>query len=192
MKLFFKNFTNLTPEEILLVWNARNSPIIRNMMYNQEYIPFEKHKEWIFSLSNNNSCLYFLVYADDKPIGVVDFTHITNDSCEWGFYLTEAYLGSGYGVLLEYYIIQYAFSNLSIKTLYCAVLDKNKNVYKTHVQFFSFAPDVKYSSVKNINEKLLHFDGLSLTADTWKQWNNAIVLRALDFFKVESVKWGGR
>lgn len=189
MNLFFKNFINLTAEEADLVLNMRNSLSVRSKMYNQDIISLEEHKKWLTTLQINKSCLYFLVYADNVPIGVVDFTHITDTSCEWGYYLDEKYLGSGYGILLEYYLISYAFDKLNIKKLYCAVLEENKNVYNTHIQFFSFSPDQKYSSYKNVNGRGLQFDGLSITVKTWQQWNNPMVLRSLKFFKVGSVVW---
>ena len=45
MKVCFKNFVNLTDEEIKLVHTERNKSVIREKMYNQNEIPFESHME---------------------------------------------------------------------------------------------------------------------------------------------------
>lgn len=187
MQLLFENFAKLTEDEIVLVYQMRNSDAVRFKMYNQEIIPLEDHKYWISSLAERSDCRYFLVYADDKAIGVVDFTSIKKDSCEWGYYLAPDMQISGYGILLEYYVLKYAFETLAVNTLFCAVLDSNKNVYETHIKYFGFSPDKKYSSTQKNGENTFHFDGLSLAKENWQKWNNPIVERSLKFFNVENV-----
>ncbi len=187
MQLSFKNFSKLTEDEIILVHQMRNSDAVRLKMYNQAIIPLENHKKWIASLPKRADCCYFLVYADNKAIGVVDFTFIKGDSCEWGYYLAPDMQKSGYGILLEYYVLKYAFETLCVNTLFCAVLDSNKNVYETHIKYFGFSPDKKYSSTHKKGENTFHFDGLYLTKENWQKWKNPIVERSLKFFKVEKV-----
>lgn len=187
MKLLFKNFTTLSDDEIILVHQMRNSDAVRLKMYNQEIIPLENHKNWVYSLAERSDCRYFLVYADDKAVGVVDFTSIKNNSCEWGYYLAPDMQISGYGILLEYYVLEYAFETLCVSTLFCAVLDSNKNVYETHIKYFGFSPDEKYSSTQKKGKNTFCFDGLSLSKDDWQKWKNPIVERSLKFFKVEKV-----
>ena len=189
MILRFKDFTELTEEESELVRNMRNADDVRLKMYNQEEISSESHRKWMQTLKTRRDCRYFLVLADGKVTGVVDFTSISADECEWGYYLGEKYLNSGYGLLLEYYVIKYAFEVLRVKKLFCAVLDSNRNVYDTHVKFFAFTPDEKYSSQKERDGKALKFNGLSLERDTWESQKNPFVERTLRFFKVEKVLW---
>lgn len=187
MELLFKNFTKLTKDEIILIHQMRNSDAVRLKMYNQEIIPLENHKNWVSSLTERNDCRYFLVYADDKAIGVVDFTSIKKDSCEWGYYLAPDMQKSGYGILLEYYVLKYSFEKLAVKTLFCAVLDSNKNVYETHIKYFGFSPDEKYSSTQKKGENTFCFDGLSLSKDDWQKWKSPVVEQSLKFFKVKNV-----
>ena len=187
MKIIFKNFTTLSEEEIKLVWEMRNKIEIRSKMYNQDFIPLESHINWVKKLAGRNDCRYFLAYLDEKPVGVVDFTSIEKSKCEWGYYLDKQYLSSGYGILLEYYIIKYAFEVLNVNLLFCAVLNSNKNVYDTHIKYFCFSKDEKYSSENE--EKKLIFNGLSLTQDSWKNWKNPFVEKCINFFKVENVSW---
>ncbi|MGN0739644.1 MAG: UDP-4-amino-4,6-dideoxy-N-acetyl-beta-L-altrosamine N-acetyltransferase [Treponema sp.] len=185
MKLTFKNFIILTEEEIELVCDMRNSTGVRTKMYNQDIIPLEQHKKWVTSLKGRTDSCYFLAYADEKILGVVDFTSISADECEWGYYLNEKYINSGYGVVLEYYVLKYAFEIIGVKKLFCAVLDSNKNVYDTHIKYFGFIPDERYSSTKQTKKGLLRFNGLSLSKTDWQNWHNPTVERSLKFFKIE-------
>ncbi len=187
MKLLFKNFTTLSDDEIVLVHQMRNSDAVRSKMYSQDIITLENHKKWVASLTERNDCLYFLVYADNKAVGVVDFTSIENNACEWGYYLSPDMQNSGYGVLLEYYVLKYAFEIIGVETLFCAVLDSNKNVYETHVKCYGFLPNKNYSSSQENGEGVSCFNGLSLTKENWQKWNNPIIERSLKFFKVEKV-----
>ena len=189
MKLTFKNFTRLTEEEIELVCNMRNSTGVRTKMYNQDIIPLEEHKKWLAGLKDRTDCFYFLAYADDKVLGVVDFTSISEFECEWGYYLDEKYLNSGYGVVLEYFVLKYAFENIGVEKLFCAVLDSNKNVYDTHIKYFGFVADENYSSARQTEKGELKFNGLSLTKADSQKWKNPTVERSLKFFKVEEIEW---
>lgn len=189
MRLLFKSFTALTDEEIVLVHEMRNSDAVRFKMYNQELISQEEHRKWIASLSQRNDCRYFLVYAGEKAIGVVDFTSVSNDSCEWGYYLSPDMQASGYGILLEYYLLKYAFETLGVKKIFCAVLDSNKTVYDTHIKHFGFIADAKYSSERKDGEKKLCFKGLSLLKKSWRKWSDPFVERSLKFFRIDSIIW---
>lgn len=186
MILTLKNFVNLTEDEKKLVWAERNKESIRSKMYNTDIIPLENHLSWIESLKNKLDCKYFLVYFDETPVGVIDFTGISEDSCEIGDYVFEEYLDLGYGILFETVILKYAFETLNIKEVRCAVLETNANVYKTHIKYFGFTPDERYSSNKKTETEELHFNGLSLTKEVWQNWHNPTVERSLKFFKVEN------
>ena len=189
MKLLFKNFTGLSDDEIVLVHQMRNSEAVRLKMYNQGIISLENHRRWVALLAERSDCRYFLVYADDNPIGVIDFTSISSDACEWGYYLAPDMQTSGYGVVLEYYVLKYAFESIGVKILFCAVLDSNKNVYNAHQKYFGFVPDEKYSSIQNTGEKTIFFEGLSLTKENWEKWDSPIVERSLKFFRIEDVSF---
>ncbi|MBQ9239190.1 MAG: UDP-4-amino-4,6-dideoxy-N-acetyl-beta-L-altrosamine N-acetyltransferase [Treponema sp.] len=189
MKLTFKNFTELTEQEIELIWSMRNSTRVRTKMYNQEIVPLEQHKKWVAMLKNRTDCRYFLSFVDNTILGVVDFTAISEIECEWGYYLDEKYLNSGYGVVLEYYALKYAFETLHVNKLCCAVLESNSNVYDAHIKYFGFTVDEKYSSTKESKHGVLHFNGLSLLKADWQKWKNPFVERSLKFFRVAGVEW---
>lgn len=189
MILHLKNFIDLTEGEKTLVWRERNKESIRSKMYNSDVIPLDSHLNWISSLKEKSNRKYFLVYFDERPVGVIDFTDITDDSCEIGDYVFEEYLELGYGILFETVILRYAFEELKLKEVHCAVLEENKNVYKTHIKYFGFNEDEKYSSEYKNGIKTIRFNGLSISKESWKKWKNPIVERSLKLFRVEDVKF---
>ncbi len=187
MTLTLKDFTRLTNAEKELIWRERNKESIRTKMYNADIIPLESHMAWVSSLPDRHDCKYFLVCFDEKPVGVIDFTGITEDSCEIGDYVFEDYLNLGYGIVFEDVILRYAFEQLKVQEVHCAVLETNKNVLDTHVKYFGFAADEQYSSVKQTGAEEFRFNGLSLLKSGWQNWHNPIVERSFKFFKVERI-----
>lgn len=185
MKVCFKNFVNLTDEEIKLVHTERNKSVIRGKMYNQNEIPFESHREWISGLKNRSDCKYFLVFLDENPVGVVDFIDITETSCESGSYLFESYLGSGYGIVLEKLSVDYIFEKLGLVQLNIAVLESNKNVYKNHMKYFGFRREEKLDSIKDNNK----FLGFSLCRTQWEGLDKTILNKGLSLLDIKEVIW---
>jgi UDP-4-amino-4,6-dideoxy-N-acetyl-beta-L-altrosamine N-acetyltransferase len=185
MKLVFKNFTALMEKEIKLVFDMRNSESVRLKMYNPEPITYSDHKEWISRLKTKKDRLYFLSFYNDNPIGVVDFTSINDkNECEWGYYLNPELQNSGYGILLEYYVIKYAFEELQIKHLFGAVIETNKKLFDSHVRQFGFMPDSSHDIQKEQDGKTLLFKGMVLHKNDWLKWKNPVVEKWIKIFNV--------
>lgn len=189
MILMLKNFVDLTKEEIHLVWKERNKESIRSQMYNTDIIPLESHSSYVASLKDRTDCKYFLVFFDDKAVGVIDFIGIAEDSCEIGDYVFEEFLNLGYGILFETVILKYAFETLNLSEVHCAVLESNENVYKTHVKYFDFSPDKRYSSVKETKTGERRFIGLSLPKVHWQNRHNSTVNESMRLFNVTDIVW---
>ncbi len=115
------------------------------------------------------------------------FTGITKDSCEIGDYVFEECLYLGYGILFETVILKYAFETLNLSEVHCAVLESNKNVYKTHVKYFDFSPDNRYSSVKETKTGERRFFGLSLLKVHWQNQHNPIAKKSMRLFNVTDI-----
>ena len=185
MNLIFKNFNTFNEEEIKLVWKMRNSESVRLKMYNPDIILFENHRKWIFSLKERKDCLYYLVYSNNEVIGVINFTSIKpKESCEWGYYLNPEIQNSGYGIILEYYILKYAFENLEMKKLYGAVIETNKKLYDNHIREFGFSADSNYSSSKKNAGVTIGFLGISLSIENFIKWKNPKIEKWLQIFNV--------
>ena len=177
MRIEFKNFVNLTEEEIKAVWQMRNSDSVRLKMYTQDIIPLENHKKWVSGLSGRSDCIYFLVLAEGEIAGCVNFTSISARQCEWGYYLNPEIQNGGLGIVLEYYAVRYAFENLGVEKLFGAVIESNPKLYRNHIQYFGFSEDSAFDSERMINGNKTKFKGMSLRRQDWENWNNPLVLK---------------
>jgi len=105
-----KNFVNLTLNEKKEVLKWRNHPEIRKWMYNKEEIPLKNHLEFIESLKNDKSRLYFKV----DNIGIINYK-ITNNIAEIGLHKNPE--KKGVGKILMQKLIDYGFNELNLKKL---------------------------------------------------------------------------
>jgi len=105
----FKNFIKLNNNEIIEVLNWRNHEQVRSMMISKEIISINDHIQFIEKLKKTNEKVYWVAIFKGKLIGVVDLYNINEESAFWGYYLNPEYIGSSYGILLEYLILEIAF-----------------------------------------------------------------------------------
>ena len=187
VEITIKNYADLDTSEAFMVLKERNSETIRKQMLNQKIIPMETHLAWLKNLKTRDDCKYFLVLADGIPIGNINFTSITKDSCEIGDFIFEKYLSCGYGILFEKIILDFAFFDLNVSEVHCRVLESNKNVYKTHVKYFCFTPDERYSEKREEDGNTFVYNGLSLKKEEWMQNKNPLVQKCLNTFNVEKI-----
>ena len=178
-KLVFKNFIKLNDEEKQLILNWRNSDRVRLKMNNQEILPLENHINWINNLKNRKDCVYYMLYVNQIPVGVIDLTNINEQKeCIAGSYIGNTeYLG--FGIVQCYYSFLLAFEKLNLKKIYANVLKTNKRVYKMHKQLFN-AIDIRQDE----NEYLIYWD-----KDIWKNLKNNIKTSIENIYEIEMVDW---
>lgn len=112
----------------------RNSRRVRMRMIDQSIIQIDDHIRWMSGLRERDDCVYYLVYDDADPIGVLDFTSIDSTKCEayWGFYLTRGNR-PGFGVIGCLALDRY-FEVLGFSTLLSQVLRSNLGSYEWHIR----------------------------------------------------------
>lgn len=148
----FKNFVNLTKEESAKILEWRNHELIRSMMITKDIIPTETHFLFLQKLINSSDKAYWVASYNGQKIGVVYLFEITNSSALWGYYLNPKFIGSGYGILLEYLILEIAFLVFKLSELSCESLTINKNVIKTHQVFgYSITEETGFCTIQTIN-----------------------------------------
>jgi len=125
----YKNFTQLNREEIIQVWNWRNSPEIRRYFYNTDEIPLQSHFKFIYTLGRRNDVCYWLVIENDNPIGVMDLTDIKihEERAEMGYYIIPDMLENGIGLNFVYTNLIFAFEKIGCKTILGGVHKDNRN-----------------------------------------------------------------
>ena len=127
------NFIDLTLEEKKMILSWRNHPEVKQWMYSTKDISIENHLNFIESLKNITNKLYFLVKQDKEYLGVIDFTNINKDDCDFGLYANINLKGMG-KILLET-IKNYAFNMLNVTILKAEVFKENKKAIYLYKQF---------------------------------------------------------
>lgn len=136
-----KNFVNLTLNEKKEVLKWRNHPEIRKWMYNKEEIPLKNHLEFIESLKNDKSRLYFKV----DNIGIINYK-ITNNIAEIGLHKNPE--KKGVGKILMQKLIDYGFNELNLKKLILYVFENNETAINLYKNFGFIETDKKDNLIK--------------------------------------------
>lgn len=148
MPLHLRNFTTLTPTESAMVLRWRNTEKVRSFMYNDTPISAKEHTAFLASLHHREDKRYFLVFRDDEPLGVVDLTHIDEDSAIIGLYASPEQEEHGIGSLLMQCLMSYGFEQLHLKRLYAEVFADNRSAKRLYEKF-GFCEKER----KSVNEK---------------------------------------
>ena len=128
----FKEFSALSPVELELVFAWRNDERIRKHFIN-ESVGYDEHFAFAKSLKDDENKRYFLVFDDEKPIGVINFVSISKDECEFGIYQNPNL--RGFGRILLSNLAHYAFRNLRVKRLVARALKDNEKAIRLFLGF---------------------------------------------------------
>jgi UDP-4-amino-4,6-dideoxy-N-acetyl-beta-L-altrosamine N-acetyltransferase len=159
-------------EDIELIRNWRNSDLINNVSFSNQYISPEMQVEWHERLSGNNTFIHWIIMADNKRVGYAAVRDIdpVSGRCEFAsLYLGEPeYLGSGIGAKAEYFVIDHVYNNYKLKEIRCEVLATNIAVIRLHKKFgFKVTEIIMERYTKN--GEFVDVCLLSLTEDDWKK-----------------------
>lgn len=141
--VIFKAVTESDLEQ-LRVW--RNTPRIREYMFNQNDISKDQQKNWFEQLQIDNTQKQFVCWLDNKAVGVLNFTSINENDCEWGCYIGDEHILPGFGLVLTACALIYAFNTLEVNQLNAQVFSANKAPQKINKLF-------KYKNIMNNNER---------------------------------------
>ncbi len=129
------DFSDLEEGDKERVLHWRNHPAIRQWMFNTSPISLNEHLKFIDSLKTRDDRLYFLVKQKERPIGVIDFTHI--DTCSktahFGVYADPSLHGKG--KILMRAVVSYAFETLKLDTLTAEVFCENEKAIALYKRF---------------------------------------------------------
>lgn len=129
---FFKNFTNLTREELQVVLKWRNFKSIRKWMCNTRLITLEEHLEFARKLSSDNKKFYYLCFIKDVPAGVIDITEldIKNKNAYWGIYTRPDKIIPKASHLMRDGLLKIIFEYLELNTLKLEVFEGNETAIR--------------------------------------------------------------
>ncbi len=136
----FKNYTILNEVEQKIALDFRNKDSNKKWMIDQDIISIDEHKNWIKSLYNDATMLYYLVFKNNIPFMSIDYHNIDliNQESYWGYFLGNENYKSEV-LKIEKIMIDIAFDRLNIEKLLC-INDINNHVINIH-KFFGFKED---------------------------------------------------
>ncbi|WP_161594703.1 UDP-4-amino-4,6-dideoxy-N-acetyl-beta-L-altrosamine N-acetyltransferase [Helicobacter sp. MIT 11-5569] len=126
------NFENLNDLQKQLVFEWRNDANISKFMRTKNIVK-EEHLHFIESLRESTDKKYFLLLKNEEPLGVIYFTNITKDSCEFGLYSNPNLKGVGYLLLQQ--IKLYAFNTLGVLRLHACAFNHNTKAIALYTKF---------------------------------------------------------
>lgn len=122
------SFHRLQEKDIELVRQWRNSPKIAQFMEFRGHITPEMQKQWFDSINNFNN-LYFLIYYQDKCIGLsnakeIDWNNLTAES---GIFIAdEKYWNTHIPIFIAINMVRFCFDVFEANMIYGRVLRENK------------------------------------------------------------------
>ena len=121
-------------QDLELILNWRNHPLIRRSMFHQEIISLEAHKAWFYRESGKDSSCW-LIYSstEGEPSGVIYCSNIDRNNSHgfWGFYAAPD-APSGTGTLMCNEGLEYFFNNLNLNKINAEVIESNKRSQSFH------------------------------------------------------------
>ena len=128
-------FIPLTEDDLEIILSWRNSPRVKANMNNDSKILWREHEAWYASLKKDKTREFWLLYQDNRPIGVLNFCGIGSAKVEWGCYLGETKVWPGSGVLFEVAALDHASSFYAAELLVAEVLSFNRSAIALHRLF---------------------------------------------------------
>jgi len=126
--ILLKNFTNASIEEKEMVRECRNNEGVRKWMYSDGVIYQEEHLNFIENLQKDNKNFYWIVYKDEKFIGVISLNNINfkNKNSYLGLYSNPFCKLKNKGYLLINCLKKLAFDTVELHSLKLEVIEENE------------------------------------------------------------------
>jgi UDP-4-amino-4,6-dideoxy-N-acetyl-beta-L-altrosamine N-acetyltransferase len=158
----------LNTEVQLKILDIRNEESVRKWMYTDSIIGIDEHLSWIEKLKRDDINIEFVIMYNNSPVGTLSIASIDiqNRKANFGICLTQAYQGSGLGVIIEYAFINFYFDSLMFEKLNAEVIEGNSGVLNIHRGFFFKEEGFRRSNIiKNGKRIGIHYFGL--IKDEW-------------------------
>jgi len=178
----------LPREQQLLIRDIRNEESVRSVMYSDHLIGEEEHLKWIEHLKTDEYHIVFAIMESPyQPLGMVSVNNIDQFhlKCDWAYYLSPSERG-GLGAAIEFYIIDYIFTQLHIEKLNCEVIESNSTVIKLHKKFAFQEEGFRKSNIIKSGHRIgVYF--LGLTKEDWESEKKGIYDRYQSVFDKFSI-----
>lgn len=156
MDIDFKNLLEVDEETQELVRQWRNLDDIRENMIHNHIISKDEHIRWIERIKIGETIKVWVIYYQDKPVGLTYLTDIdwTNKITDWGLYIADSKLrGKGVGSAALSNLIKLVFVDLDFAVMKTLVLENNKVAIKLYEKMgFKKHGDMTHTIIRDDRE----------------------------------------
>ena len=85
-----------TANDIDLLYEWANDPIVRANSFNSEFISYEEHIKWFNRIMSNDTVIQYILMDNDIPIGQIRL-NVNGHEAEISYSIFSDYRGKGYG-----------------------------------------------------------------------------------------------
>jgi len=141
--------------ELVRVW--RNSAAINQFMDYKDLISKEQQIEWFDSIKNSESH-YFIIMNGNQPVGMTHLNRVDQASktAYAGLFIgEESYRGTGTALAASILLIDFAFDQLQLNSIFAKVNDKNSTAiqYNEAIGFVLRGTETKDFSCFELKEE---------------------------------------
>lgn len=182
---FYKNYINLDQNEVLMIFEWRNSIEIRKWMFSDVMINYDDHCNFIKKLEDRTDAYYWLVFKNDIPLGSFNISQIdnSNNSVEVGYFLNPKFLNSGEGLFFQNNYKVFLYNILDVDLIKGTVLWDNTRA----LQMSLFFGAKIISSYNNNNKRYLK---LHTYKDHYSRIiQNSLIRQFVKYCKDNPVDW---
>lgn len=129
------NLSSLKQDQIELVRRWRNTPRIRDLMLDKQYISTEQQQLWFDKVWESEEQLYLLVSFKQEAIGMASLINIDplNATCEPGMYIySQQYQGNIIPFSVAFALNDIAFEVFNMVCLKGKIYQSNKSSVRFH------------------------------------------------------------
>jgi RimJ/RimL family protein N-acetyltransferase len=152
----------LEAHEIELVRTWRNSASIAEQMEYRKFITEEEQLLWFNNIKDSKTAYYYVIYVNEKSIGLVHLNQINFEekTAHAGLFIGNIdYIGTGVVLGASLLILQLAFFDLNLKTIYAKVRNVNTPAIDYN-KILGFQLETKHNAQFNMyalsKERYLH------------------------------------
>ncbi|HHY74151.1 MAG TPA: UDP-4-amino-4,6-dideoxy-N-acetyl-beta-L-altrosamine N-acetyltransferase [Bacillus bacterium] len=127
------HFVTLKEDHLELVLQWRTSEHVTRYMFTDIEYNLENQYQWFKRISNDSTCMYWVIYSKEQPMGLVSLNDIDeiNHRATWAYYIGDLNYAM-VGAMIGPYLYNYAFEKFNLHKLIGEVMAENLNVRKIH------------------------------------------------------------
>ena len=152
-------FRKAKEEDVDLIFNWSNDPLVRQFSYNQEQIVYKDHMKWFNSkIKDNNASFYIFINELDEEIGLVRI-EINNNEVIIGILIDKKQRGKSYATKMLTMASDHFYCHNPLKSITAYIKKDNIASIKSFTKAgFVYSEELKVNNIPSV--KLIKVNSL--------------------------------